>query len=432
MSRSLAASASHRLIAARSLTPGRRKPPRAALWMVALFVVSALTLSVTTAAMARTSAGAPLTVVVLGKGATVTSTPAGISCPARCTATFSAGTRVVLAPHLKGGFRLLRWAGGCKGSGGCALKVSSPTAVTVEFVSAPGTKATPARSSKPSNTKPSATPPSKSVAEPGSYSINSNSYNWFSVGIGSKKVQNIYIGVGAPIACVPAATGAPTTNPFLVPAATIAPNGAFTGKFSQRGIFDGSPATFTYSFAGRFTAATAAVPANAAGSYREDIVFRDNVTHHCTTNDQSWKATKSGPIPQKTSLVRAGDYHVNSNTYNTFSVAVGNASVQNVSIGVGVSIACTPTESGVPMTDHIVISQARIMPDGSFTGTSTQTGVFAGAPAKITYWFAGNFQGLDRYGRTTAYGTLRADIAFNDSAGSHSCTSNTLPWYAGL
>jgi hypothetical protein len=285
-----------------------------------------------------------------------------------------------------------------------------------------------------SNAKPSATPkatPSpKFVPEPGFYSVNSNNYNWFFLDVGSKRVLNIAMYYPATIACAPAATGAPTTNVFLIPKAAVRPDGSFTGRFSQGGMFAGSPATFTYYFAGRFTAATSTVPGGAAGTYREDIVFKDNVKHQCTTNNQSWKATKSGPVPQTKSLVRTGSYNVNSNNYNTFSVSADRRSVQNVSIAYGVTIACSPTESGVPTTDHIVIPQAAIRPDGSFAGKSSQDAVFAGAHAKITYSFSGNFQGLDSSGRSTAYGWLRDDIVFSDAAGSHHCTSNALPWYA--
>ena len=119
-------------------------------------------LSLTGAAMSQTPAhGMPLTVVVLGKGATVTSNPVGISCPGHCTASFAAGTRVALAPHLRSGFRLVRWAGGCKGSGACKLKVTSPSAVTAQIGIAP--KAAP--KAKPAS--PKSKPGPKIAAEPG-------------------------------------------------------------------------------------------------------------------------------------------------------------------------------------------------------------------------------------------------------------------------
>ena len=40
----------------------------------------------------------------------VTSSPAGISCPGRCTATFAAGTTVVLTETSKNGSKFVGWA----------------------------------------------------------------------------------------------------------------------------------------------------------------------------------------------------------------------------------------------------------------------------------------------------------------------------------
>jgi hypothetical protein len=82
-----------------------------------------------------------------------------------------------------------------------------------------------------------------------------------------------------------------------------------------------------------------------------------------------------------------------------------------------------------PYDSNFAIPDVRINPDGSFAGQATQNGIFANAPAKITYSVAGNFQGIiGSY--ATAAGSYREDIAFTDSTGSHTCTSNTLPFAA--
>jgi hypothetical protein len=101
----------------------------------------------------------------------------------------------------------------------------------------------------------------------------------------------------------------------------------------------------------------------------------------------------------------------------------------NIAIG-GVPIACAPAASGAPTGDQIVIPQGAIKPDGSFAAKASQNGVFAGVPAKFTYSFAGNFQGLDPTGAVTVAGVFREDIVFTDSAGAHSCTSNDQVWRA--
>jgi hypothetical protein len=351
-----------------------------------------------------------LTVVILGSGS-VASKPAGISCPRRCTATFAAGTRVLLTPKSKRGSPFLRWGGSCTGTRACRVRVSALAAVAAQF--APGTQ-----------TKP---PPTlqKSVAEPGTYSLYNGSRTFF-VAPGGRSVLNIAIAVS--VTCTPAASSAPSSDYLAIARAAIGRGGSFAGKASQSGLFAGFPATFTYSFAGHFTAATASGAASTAGSFREDILFKDNVTHRCTSNTQSWSAIKTGPIPQLTSLVQAGKYSLY-NGGRTFSVAPGRRSMLNIAIA-GVSVACIPAASGAPSSDQIVIAQAAIKPDGSFAGKASQNGVFAGSHAKFTYSFTGNFQGLNSSGGATVAGVFREDIVFTDSAGTHTCTSNNQVWTA--
>jgi Divergent InlB B-repeat domain len=73
-----------------------------------------------------------LAVIVVGSGR-VTSAPAGISCPGKCSATFAAGARVVLTATAKTGSRFLRWGGNCKGAGACRVRVSALSAVSAQF-----------------------------------------------------------------------------------------------------------------------------------------------------------------------------------------------------------------------------------------------------------------------------------------------------------
>ena len=83
-----------------------------------------------------------LAVVVVGGGGLV-SRPAGIACPGTCTATFAAGTSVVLTPQAKNGSRFLRWGGSCTGAGACTVKISGLTAVAAQFVGGPRTQPPP-------------------------------------------------------------------------------------------------------------------------------------------------------------------------------------------------------------------------------------------------------------------------------------------------
>ena len=76
-----------------------------------------------------------LTVSVTGAtaGGRITSTPAGIDCPASCSATFDAGTAVSLAQAPAAGHLFGGWTGGCTGTGACAVTLSADRAVQASF-----------------------------------------------------------------------------------------------------------------------------------------------------------------------------------------------------------------------------------------------------------------------------------------------------------
>jgi hypothetical protein len=415
----------HDLTTVQGLAGVGSTPPFRARRLLMLVGAVVVGLSLTGAAMSETLAQRmPLTVVVLGKGATVTSKPVGISCPGRCTASFAAGTYVALAPHLRSGFRLVRWAGSCKGSGACKLKVTSPAAVTAQI----GTATKPAPKARPTSPKSKAGP--KIAAEPGYYAGGSL---LFFVSTTGTKVQNATTYNPVSITCVPAVSGVPTSdsgNRFAIAVAAIKPGGSFAGKVTQAGVFGGFAAKITDSVSGHLTPATAGSgAASGAGSFREDITFREGTTTHtCTSNNQPWTSAKNGPIPQPKSLVVPGKQYSGGSVI--FSVSAAGAKVQNVTTYNPLSIACVPAVSGAPTSDQgsrFSIPEVAIKPDGSFAGRATQKGVFGNAPATITFSVAGNFQGLNG-SYATAAGTYREDITFTDSAGVHACTSNTLPF----
>jgi Divergent InlB B-repeat domain len=71
-------------------------------------------------------------VTVTGKGR-VTSSPAGISCPATCAHAFAAGTVVRLVARPARGHRLVAWGGACTGRGVCSVRADQVRAVRVRF-----------------------------------------------------------------------------------------------------------------------------------------------------------------------------------------------------------------------------------------------------------------------------------------------------------
>jgi hypothetical protein len=78
-------------------------------------------------------APAAVRVAVTRKGrGTVTSTPAGISCPKRCSASFVASTITLRAKPAKG-YRFAGWAGECRGKAACVLSGDADHSVAAIF-----------------------------------------------------------------------------------------------------------------------------------------------------------------------------------------------------------------------------------------------------------------------------------------------------------
>jgi LmbE family N-acetylglucosaminyl deacetylase len=75
-----------------------------------------------------------LTVSTTGNGSgTVTSSPAGISCPSDCEGSYDQGTKVTLAPAPAAGSEFKGWSGACGGTGACEVTLGSTKSVGAEF-----------------------------------------------------------------------------------------------------------------------------------------------------------------------------------------------------------------------------------------------------------------------------------------------------------
>ncbi len=358
-----------------------------------------------------------LVVVILGSGA-VLSQPAGIACPGKCTATFAAGTSVRLTPNSKDGSSFLRWGGSCTGRGGCTVNVSTLTAVAAQFVGGPGT--------------PPAPTTGKYVAVPGPYSGSSGQGFGLTLYVapGGKSVQNVFIpDVNA--SCTPSGSIGNTVIPVGIPTVAVQPNGSFSSRTSQSGVINGNKATFTYTFAGRFQAATTTSTASAAGTWSEHIAFASGTLVSCSSNNQNWAATLYREPPWQKSVIEPGNYAGSSGQGFgvTFSVAPGGKSVQNVSIP-DVNASCTPSGNLGNTVIPVGIRTIPVQPNGSFSAKTSQTGVINGSNVKFTYTFAGYFEGpTPPAGAATVAGTWREDVVFTSGA-TTMCTSNNQSWTA--
>jgi hypothetical protein len=75
-----------------------------------------------------------LTVSLVGNGkGRVTSTPAGIDCPATCTMNVEAGSTVSLSPAPDASSGFIGWGGGCTGPGDCRVTPTVDTTVWTNF-----------------------------------------------------------------------------------------------------------------------------------------------------------------------------------------------------------------------------------------------------------------------------------------------------------
>lgn len=65
--------------------------------------------------------------------ATVTSVPAGISCPHECAARFPVGTPIILKTHGARGWHMVGWSGNCGGAADCRLVLNTPLTLSVSL-----------------------------------------------------------------------------------------------------------------------------------------------------------------------------------------------------------------------------------------------------------------------------------------------------------
>src|SRR5207302_732908 len=121
-----------------------------------------------------------------------------------------------------------------------------------------------------------------------------------------------------------------------------------------------------------------------------------------------------GPQTPATSSPPAGSYsgRTSQGWGVSFYVSSDHSSVQNVSIPT-VGLSCSP--GGATPSDQLAFASVAIAADGSISATKSQSGVFAGFPAKFTYSFQGNFHGAGSSGAPRAAGSFRETVTYTDT-----------------
>jgi hypothetical protein len=216
--------------------------------------------------------------------------------------------------------------------------------------------------------------------------------------------------------------GAATVDQLQIASVTLNADGSFTSTTSQSGVFAGHPATFTYHFNGHLDGVTAGGSQKLAGQLRESISYTDTPARDCTSNDQTWNATRDTQPVQPTTAPPSGSYSgLDAQGHQlTFFVSATGTALQDISVPT-VGLSCVP--DGEATVDQLQIASVTLNADGSFTSTTSQSGVFAGHPATFTYLFRGNVHGLSPTGVPRLAGQLRESISYTDTP-ARDCTSN--------
>jgi hypothetical protein len=222
----------------------------------------------------------------------------------------------------------------------------------------------------------------------------------------------------------------PGDTGFSIPQLMIAPSGSFSGSSTQRGFFSGSPATITYKVAGHFHGLDTSGQQIAAGQLRENVKYTSGgATVTCTSNNVSWNATRGAQGSQAKALPLAGSYTGGDAQGGSvsFQVSADRHHLQDATVS-DVNLTCS--DGSTPGDTGFSISHMTVASNGSFSGSSTQSGLFSGSPATITYKLAGHFHGLDTSGRQVAAGQLRENVKYTSGGATVTCSSNNLSWNA--
>jgi hypothetical protein len=208
----------------------------------------------------------------------------------------------------------------------------------------------------------------------------------------------------------------------------IAADGSFSATTTQQGILFNVPATFTYTFSGHFHGANASGVARIAGTFKQVITYDNGTARTCTTNEQSWSATRQSQGSQVPSTPPAGTYGgaTPQNYAMTMHVSADGKHLQNIAFPA--LLSCSPTRPDF-YDQNFAIADIAILADGSFSGSATKTGVLFGVNASFTYTFAGHFHGANSAGVARLAGSYREDVTF-DNGTAYSCSTDAEPWTA--
>jgi hypothetical protein len=221
-------------------------------------------------------------------------------------------------------------------------------------------------------------------------------------------------------ACAPVKT---IFDHFEMAEVAVAGDGSFSATGHQNGVVEGVAATFTYVLSGNLGEKTA------SGSVREDVTFNNGTAYSCSTNSQTWTATRDATQSPQLLPAQPGHYYGSAPQNRSaghiefFVSPTGN--LQDVQIE-ETALACSPAKT---LFDHFEMAEVAVLADGSFSATGSQTEVIEGVSANVTYTLSGHVHGAGSDGRPRISGSVREDLTF-DNGTSYSCTTGSHFWNA--
>jgi urease beta subunit len=239
------------------------------------------------------------------------------------------------------------------------------------------------------------------------------------------QVQDVASNVS--VACSPG--GQRVALDYVIDNVSLTSNGSVTKTATENSVYNGSPATLTFTFQGHVQGLTSTGAAAAQGSLTAAMSYNNGTAYTCTSGKLPWSVARDQqPTPQPTSLPPsgsyAGNYHVaGSQGALKFFVASDQTQLQDVASNV--TVFCSPGGQRVAL--DYVIDNLSLTSTGSFATTATENSVYNGSPATLTFGFQGHVHGVNAQGVPRAAGSLVAAMSYNDGT-AYACTSDKLPW----
>jgi hypothetical protein len=249
----------------------------------------------------------------------------------------------------------------------------------------------------------------------------------FYVNPGGTALENAYV-ANTGLTCSVATDSVAYANYLTMPLVPVSSTGAFDTTTSTTGLVEGQAATITDEFRGNVESLATDGHERAAGTYRQTVTFTNSSLGTCTTNDVPWFLERDTQPTQTTTPAPQGNFsgpdyfgHATSFYVNSNGTALENAYVANT------GLTCSVATDTVAYANYLTVPLVPVSSTGSFTATSSTTGLIDGQSATTTDVFQGQVESAGADGHERVAGTYRETITFTNSSLGF-CTTNDVTW----